>query len=191
MTTSRAVLAGLLGAVVGSALVLTALSAPHVSGPIAVWFDGVALTTTYLNGSAQIFGPTSQNACNETLPVGPQWPNLHPDCPALLTGGTAYDLIFLDTGNPGYSPGLWTNITVTAPFNFSVDPGYIGQVPTSYSTSTGLYTGGSNMLFDQGEWIGSALVFTMPNDLSSPSTGLWLHATLVVQPTNETTYPGQ
>jgi len=185
----RALLVGLAGVIVGISLV-GAVYGPHVSGPIQVRFDGVALTTTYLNGSSTLFGPAHQNACNETFPAGPGWPSTGPDCPALLTGGTQYDLYFFETGNPGYSPGLWANMTVRAPFDFAVEPGVEGSIPTTYSAITGLYTGGANLLFDHGEWSGWGLVFTMPDSFPSHPSGLWLNATLTVQPTNQTYYPG-
>lgn len=159
------------------------------SPPPQVHLDGITLHITYLNGSSQLFGPPDQNACNETLHAFPG-PPPSPDCPSLLIGGNPYEFGFFCTGNFGSSPGVWTNFTLSAPFAFAVDPGYIGQIPTTYSASTGLFTGGANMLFSQGEWICSSLEFTMPRSSPSSPTGLWLNATLAVQPTNEIYWPG-
>jgi hypothetical protein len=184
----RLPLAVVAGVLIGLALVAASygLRAP---APTQVRFDGVALSIAYLNGSSEVFGPTDQNACNETLVIGPG-SSLAPECPKVLVEGTAYAVQFFMMGNGGTSPGLWANMTLTAPFNFTVDPGMMGQIPTTYSTSTGLYTGGENELYDQGSYSGIVFEFTMPTGFPSPAQGLWLHAALTVQPTNQTTYPG-
>jgi len=188
MTARRAVVALAVGAIVGVVVVAGSFQ-PLGASPARVSFDGIQLQVTYLNGSSQVFGPVDQNACNETLHM-PSGPPLTPECPAALVDGSSYSFEFYWTGDPvGFSPGLWTNFTITAPFNFTVDPGYIGSVLTSYSTTLGVYVGGANMLFSGGEYIGSALVFNMPNNLHPASPVLWLHGTLSVQPTNETYWP--
>ncbi|MGP8146966.1 MAG: hypothetical protein ACLQAS_06100 [Thermoplasmata archaeon] len=178
--------AAVVGVIIGAAFVTVPLSI-HGVPTTTVQFDGVEVNTTYLNGSASIFGPPSQNGCNQTFPIGPQWPTASSNCPTQLVGGTSYDFSFFETGNPGSWPGLWANMTVMAPFNFTIDPGVLGSVPTTLSSATGLFEGGANELFDSGEYMGWALVFTFPQSFTSPSGGLWLHATLTVQPTNQTT----
>ncbi len=183
----RSLAAMLLGAVVGLALVgsATGFQLAHTT-PVVVRFGGVALDITYLNGSAHVFGATDQNACNESLAIGPSTPALRPDCPGALVGGVSYDLQFFVAGNAGSAPGLWTNWTVTAPFDFELNPNMYGWVPTTFSAVTGLYEGGGHFLYTAGEFSGWALVFTMPTTLHSPPSGLWLNATLMVEPTNQT-----
>jgi len=188
MTARRAVVALAVGAIVGVAVVAGVIEPPGTV-PATIRFDGLQLQVTYLNGSSPLFGSVEQNACNQTL-LMPFGPPLTPACPVSLVDGNPYDLVFYWTGDPvGFSPGLWTNFTITAPFNFTMDPGYIGSIPTIYSTTLGAYVGGANMLFSGGEYIGSALVSNLPTNFPPASPGLWLHGTLSVQPTNETYWP--
>lgn len=176
----------IVGVIVATALVIGSF-AFHTVPTTPVRLDGVEVNTTYLSGSASIFGPPSQNGCNQTFPMGQQWPTLRSICPTQLVGGDSYDAQIFVTGNPGNWPGLWANMTVTAPFNFTIDPEALGSLPTVLSSTTGLFEGGANLLFDSGEWMTWAMVFTVPQGFASPSGGLWLHATLTVQPTNQTT----
>lgn len=181
--TRHSVAAALLGAVVGITLA-GSLTGLYLAEPVVVRFEGVALQVTYLNGSADIFGPTEQNACNETLPLlGPYGV---PHCPRLLVGGVSYDIQFFVIGDYGTSPGLWTTWTVTAPFDFELNPNMYGWVPTTHSAATGLYEGGGHFLYTVGEFTSWALVFTLPTTFHSPPSGLWLNATLLVEPTNQT-----
>jgi hypothetical protein len=181
----HSIVALVVGTIIATALVASSYSA-HVAGPAAVKFDGVTLQILYLGGSPQTFGPAHQNACNETFPTGPDWPSFGPECPGELVTGDSYDLQFFVTGDSGSSPGLWTNMTVSGPFEFEVNPQSQGTIPTSYSSTTGLYEGGQNQLYSAGEWSGWALVFTLPTTFTAPPAGLWLNASLTVQPTNQT-----
>jgi hypothetical protein len=174
-----------IGVIIAAAMV-TASFATHTTTASTVQFDGVAIATTYLNGSSPIFGPPSQNSCDESPSLGTQWPGPGAGCPSQLVGGDSYDFAFFATGNPGSWPGLWANLTLTAPFNFTVNPGTAASIPTVLSRATGLFVGGGNQLFGAGEWWTWNLVFTMPQPYASPPGGLWLHATLTVQPTNQT-----
>lgn len=151
-----------------------------------VRFDGVTMTITYRNGSALIFGPPSQNACDQTFPIGSPTSHDTPDCPAQLVGGNSYDFAVFWTGNNGEWPGLWVNLTVTAPFNFTVNPQTAASIPTVFSPFTDLFQSGGDQLFDSGNWWSWNLVFTFPYVFPSPSGGLWLTATLTVDPTNQT-----
>jgi len=186
-------LAVVIGVITAAAVVTVSLTAHVSAAPVNVQFDGVALTLTYLNRFSPIFGLPNQtwNACLETLPSTPPWPGsaLGPGCPNQLIRGSSYDFAFFVTGNPGYSPGLWVNLTLTAPFNFSVNPGSAAAFPTVFSNSSGLFEGGGDQLFDTGSWWGWDLVFTFPQTFESPPGGLWLHATLTVQPTIQTNGP--
>ncbi len=188
MTARRSALAVLVGALVATFLVVGSSLGP-VARPDVVRFDGVELQIDYLNGSPPTFGPPSQNACNETFPVGSSSPPPAPECPEELFGGSSYDLWFFEAGNPGGSPGLWANMTVAGPFFFQVNPGLSGDTPTIYSSANGTFVGGDHFLYGLGEWSGWALVFTLPTSLSPPAGGLWFDATLTIQPTNETTVP--
>ncbi len=108
MVAPSAAIAVFLAVIAGVAVVAGSYST-LVSGPTAVRLDGVALTITYLNGSLPIFGPTHQNACNESEPtgyVGPWSPPFGPDCPTELVQGNSYDLQFFITGNSDDSAGL-------------------------------------------------------------------------------------
>jgi len=174
------------GGVIIAAAIVTASMATYIAPVSSVRFDGVAIRTTYLNVSASIFGPPSQNACNQTFPLGPQWPTGRPGCPSQLDVGQSYDFGIFVTGNPGSWPGLWANLTVSAPFNFSVNPGSAASFPTVFSKATGLFEGGGDQLFDAGSWWSWNLVFTFPPPSTSPPAGLWLNAALTVQPTNQT-----
>jgi hypothetical protein len=176
-----------LGSLLGVALVVGSYSVP-VQGPARVNLDGVALTVTYLNRSSSLFGPVEQNGCNETLPTTSGWPTFGPRCPAQLVVGTTYDLQFFVTGNPGSSPGLWVNMTVAAPFDFQLYPAPTDN-PTWLSNGSGLYEATQTQLYQMGQWSGWALVFTFPAALGpvGPNAGgLWLRASLTVQPTNQT-----
>ena len=192
MAGRHSVLTVAVGTLVAVTLVVGTYSS-HVIGPITVRFDGVALHSVYLNNSSEYMpryiGPVEQNACDETFSLGPGSPSLRQDCPIQLVGGHSYDFGFFTVGNPGNSPGLWANMTVTAPFHFEVNPGLYGVIPTTYSNTTGLYEGGDHFLYGAGEWLGWVLVFTFPTALNSPLGGLWLNANLTIQPTNETTVP--
>lgn len=189
MTARRSALALLVGALVAIVLVVGSYPA-HVAGPNVVRFDGVALHIHYLNDSSQTFGPATQNACNETFPIGRTSPP-QPECPKELVGGASYDLWFFETGNPGISPGLWANMTVAGPFFFQVNPGVYGDTPTTYSSANGTFVGGDHFLYGVGQWSGWDLAFTFPPTLTSPAGGLWMNANLTVQLTNETTVPSQ
>ena len=185
MAVRHSVLAIVLGVVAASAMVAGSY-AGHAAGAHVVQFNGVRLDTVYLNDSPEVFGPAVQNACNESLPTGPSWPGFGPECPAQLVGGVSYDIVFFMIGHVGSLPGLWANMTVTAPFAFQVNPGTAGDIPTAYSGTTGLFESGDHFLYTGGEWMGWALVFTMPTRFSFPPGGLWLNASLTIQPTNQT-----
>jgi hypothetical protein len=167
-------LAIVLGTLAGVAIIAGSYSF-HTVGPSVLRFDGVELNMTSVNGSHSV-GPTEQNACNIAGSA----------CPAELIGGTSYNFQIFLAGNFGSSPGVWANMTVTAPFSLELNPGMEGSLPTTYSSSTGLYTGGGHFLFDRGEFGGLNLVFTVPTGFHSNTSPLWLNATLVVQTTNQT-----
>lgn len=184
--TYRPVSAAVLGAIAGALLVVSATAFYLPSpGPVVVQFDGVDLSVTYLNGSKPIFGPSHENACNESVPY---WLHGGPDCPTYLVGGQTYAFAFLVVWSPGPLPGIWTNWTVNASFSFETNPGTHGWVRTTYSSSSGFYQGGGHLLLSQGEGFGLSLFFTMPTTVKAPASGLWLNATLSVQPTNQTFY---
>lgn len=159
----------------------------QASAPSVVRLNGVALDITYLNGSSPIFGPTVQNACNETDPAGPGLPLLVPTCPSELVNGASYNVPFFVTGNPGHSPGLWTNMTVTAPFAFQLFPAPSGS-PNSASTARGDFEANQTFLYQVGAWTSWDMVFALPSSFGPVAGGLWLQATLTVQPTNQTLF---
>ncbi len=178
-------LAVAVGVVVAAAVVIGSL-ATAATPRTTERFDGVAINITYLSGSSSIFGPASQNACDQTFPPGPGSPGFGPSCPTELIGGTSYNFAIFVTGNPGTWPGLWVNLSVSAPFNFTVNPWTAASNPTVPSHVNGLFEGGGDQLFDAGNWWSWNLVFTFPQTYASHPGGLWLHATLTVQPTNQT-----
>jgi hypothetical protein len=176
--------AAILGVIAAVALV-SGTYLVYVAPPTVVRFDGVALNTTYGSGSPEYFGPPVQNACNETLSPERGIP-LSPSCPTQVIQGDSYDIVFYVAGHAGSSPGLWVNMTMVGAFVFEVNPGTLGNIPTTYSTATGLYQGGADELFTGGEYMGWGLVFTLPNSYKVPAGGLWFSANVTIQPTNQT-----
>jgi hypothetical protein len=177
-------IAVVIGSIAGIALVAISYS-PYVAPSNMVRFDGVALSTTYLNGAPEYFGPPVQNSCNETV-SSESYIDLSPSCPSQVVRGGSYNIIFYVAGYAGSSPGLWVNMTTLGSFVFEVNPGTEGNIPTTYSTAAGLYQGGAHQLFTGYEYMGWDLQFTLPNSYRAPAWGFWFNATVTVQPTNQT-----
>ncbi len=76
-------------------------------------------------------------------------------------------------------------MTVTAPFEFQLVPAPTDN-PTTCSNATGLFQSAQAELYSGGDWSGWALLFVYPDYLGPQPGGLWLHASLTIQPTNQT-----
>ena len=191
MARRHSIVAIAVAVLLGLTLVLGSYLA-QTPNPASIRFDGVSLNTSYLGGISHVFGPTEQNACNESA-LSQNLLNFRPSCPTQLVGGTSYAIQFFVSGYAGSSPGLWVNMSVEGVLYFQVNPGTSGALPPGGSYSLTPDADGADQLYVPGEVSSWVLVFTFPNSL--PSTvhvpgGLWFYAWLTVQPTDETTIPG-